>query len=77
MSGRKDAELALDADWRRVRVASAPADETRYNNLLFGAIQATGGSTSIANSYEQYRRAGAAARAMFVAAAAAAWRLPA
>jgi isoquinoline 1-oxidoreductase beta subunit len=67
----------LDADWRRVRVESAPADETRYNNLLFGPIQATGGSTSIANSYEQYRRAGAAARAMFVAAAAKAWRIPA
>lgn len=66
----------LDADWRRVRVVSAPADERVYNNLLFGPIQATGGSTSIANSYEQYRRAGASARAMFVAAAAAAWRVP-
>jgi len=67
----------LDADWRRVRVESAPADATLYNNLLFGPIQATGGSTSIANSHEQYRRAGASARAMFVAAAAAAWRVPA
>jgi isoquinoline 1-oxidoreductase beta subunit len=67
----------LDADWRRVRVESAPADETRYNNLLFGPVQATGGSTSIANSYGQYRRAGAAARAMFVTAAAKAWRVPA
>lgn len=66
----------LDADWRRVRVESAPVDETRYNNLLFGQVQATGGSSSTANSYAQYRRAGAAARAMFVAAAAAAWRVP-
>lgn len=67
----------LDADWRRVRVESAPADETLYNNLLFGPIQATGGSTSLANAYEQYRRAGASARAMFIAAAAALWRVPA
>ncbi|AOY57049.1 molybdopterin-dependent oxidoreductase [Desulfococcus multivorans] len=67
----------LDADWRQVRVESAPADESVYNNLLFGPVQATGGSTSIANSYEQYRRAGASARAMFVAAAAAVWRVPA
>lgn len=65
----------LDADWRMVRVESAPADERLYNNLLFGEMQGTGGSTSIANSYEQYRRAGAGARAMLVAAAAAAWEV--
>ena len=35
--------------------------------------QATGGSTSIAESYEQMRKAGAAARAMLVSAAAAQW----
>jgi isoquinoline 1-oxidoreductase beta subunit len=67
----------LDADWSRVRVVSAPADERIYNNLLFGPIQATGGSTSIANSYEQYRRAGATARALLVMAAAANWKAPA
>ena len=67
----------LDADWNRVRVESAPADERIYNNLFFGPFQATGGSTSIANSYEQYRRAGAMARAVLIAAAAAAWGVPA
>jgi isoquinoline 1-oxidoreductase beta subunit len=64
----------LDADWSQVRVESAPADRDLYKNLQFGA-QTTGGSNSIANSYEQYRRAGATARAMLVAAAADRWRV--
>src|SRR5574341_984178 len=59
----------LDADWSQVRVEGAPADAQRYNNLLFGPMQGTGGSTSIANSWEQMRKAGAAARAMLVSAA--------
>ncbi len=62
----------LDADWKRVRVEGAPADATKYSNLAFG-VQGTGGSSSIANSYEQLRKAGATARAMLVAAAAAKW----
>jgi isoquinoline 1-oxidoreductase beta subunit len=65
----------LDADWSQVRVEPAPADQDLYKNLQFGA-QTTGGSNSIANSYEQYRRAGATARAMLVAAAAERWRVP-
>jgi isoquinoline 1-oxidoreductase subunit beta len=67
----------LDADWSRVRVEGAPADAQRYNNLLWGPAQGTGGSTAIANSYEQLRKAGATARAMLVSAAAEAWRVPA
>jgi isoquinoline 1-oxidoreductase beta subunit len=67
----------LDADWSQIRVESAPADVSRYNNLAFGPAQGTGGSTSIANSWDQLRRAGAMARAMLVAAAAAAWQVPA
>lgn len=62
----------LDADWSRVRVEGAPADADRYANLAFG-MQATGGSTAIANSYQQLRNAGATARAMLVAAAAEQW----
>jgi isoquinoline 1-oxidoreductase beta subunit len=65
----------LDADWSQVRVEAAPADQDLYKNLQFGS-QTTGGSNSIANSYEQYRRAGATARAMLVAAAADRWRVP-
>jgi isoquinoline 1-oxidoreductase subunit beta len=66
----------LDADWAQVRVESAPADATRYNNTLWGPVQGTGGSSAMANSYEQLRKAGATARAMLVQAAAQAWNVP-
>ncbi|BBE73951.1 xanthine dehydrogenase family protein molybdopterin-binding subunit [Oharaeibacter diazotrophicus] len=66
----------LDADPAQIRTTFAPADVTRYANLDFG-MQGTGGSTSIHNSFEQYRKAGAAARAMLVEAAAKAWGVPA
>src|SRR5678816_4830171 len=48
-----------------------------YNNLFWGPAQGTGGSTALANSYEQLRKAGATARAMLVAAAAEKWKVPA
>lgn len=67
----------LDAAWRQVRVVGAPADATRYNNLAWGPMQGTGGSSAIANSWEQLRNAGASARAMLVAAAAKKWGVPA
>ena len=66
----------LDADWSQVRVESAPADATRYANLVFGKIQGTGGSSSIANSWPQLRDAGAKARAMLLTAAANEWHVP-
>jgi isoquinoline 1-oxidoreductase beta subunit len=67
----------LDADWALVRTEYAPADAKLYNNLAFGPLQGTGGSSAIANSFLQYRAAGATARAMLVAAAADTWRVPA
>ena len=67
----------LDADWSQIRAEGAPVDAKRYNNLSWGDIQGTGGSSAIANSYEQMRTAGATARAMLVAAAAEKWQLPA
>jgi len=67
----------LDADWSQIRVEAAPADVTRYNNTKWGPIQGTGGSTSLAESWEQLRRAGATARAMLVEAAAREWGVPA
>ncbi len=67
----------LDADWSQVRVEAAPADAARYNNLRWGPVQGTGGSTSLAESWEQLRRAGATARAMLVEAAAREWGVPA
>src|SRR5438067_3231716 len=65
----------LDAAWSQVRVEGAPADEKLYNNLLWGPVQGTGGSTAMANSFDQYRQAGAAARAMLVSAAAQKWNV--
>ena len=66
----------LDADWSQMRADHAPSNPEHYKNLFFG-IQGTGGSTAIANSYDQMRKVGAAARAMLVAAAADAWQVPA
>jgi isoquinoline 1-oxidoreductase subunit beta len=65
----------LDADWAQIRVEPAPADRALYKNLQFGD-QETGGSNSIPNSWEQYRRAGATARAMLMSAAAKRWNVP-
>ncbi|HWV08389.1 MAG TPA: molybdopterin cofactor-binding domain-containing protein, partial [Pseudomonas sp.] len=67
----------LDADWDKVRVEGAPADVKQYNNHAFGPMQGTGGSTAMANSWEQMRNAGASARAMLVGAAAQRWGVPA
>src|SRR3989441_2193133 len=67
----------LDADWAQMRVEAAPADAKRYNNLMWGPVQGTGGSSSLPNSYEQLRKAGAAARIMLVGAAAERWNVPA
>ena len=62
----------MDASWDQMRVESAPANNELYRNLFFG-LQGTGGSTAMANSWMQMRQAGAAARAMLVAAAAEKW----
>jgi isoquinoline 1-oxidoreductase beta subunit len=66
----------LDADWDKVRVVQAPANATVYANKSMG-VQGTGGSSAIANSWDQLRTAGAAARAMLVEAAAARFGAPA
>lgn len=57
----------LDADWDKVRVVDA-----RSNVRAYG-VQMTAGSNSIASNWDLMRNAGAAARAMFVQAAAARW----
>jgi isoquinoline 1-oxidoreductase subunit beta len=65
----------LDADWTRVRCEFAPVDPA-YNHTAFG-IQMTGGSTSVWSSFDQFRKAGALARAMLLETAADAWGVPA
>jgi isoquinoline 1-oxidoreductase beta subunit len=67
----------LDADWSQIRVEGAPVDAKRYGNKALGGGQGTGGSTTIASSYDLMREAGAKARAMLVAAAAKQWNVPA
>ncbi|WP_440412288.1 molybdopterin cofactor-binding domain-containing protein [Neorhizobium petrolearium] len=57
----------LDADWDKVRVVDA-----RTNFRAYG-VQMTAGSNSIASNWDLMRNAGAAARTMFVKAAAARW----
>lgn len=64
----------LEVDWRKVRSEMAPADAV-YANRMFGS-QATGGSTSIRESFEPLRRVGAEAREMLRQAAAARWSVP-
>ncbi len=61
----------LDADWSKIGYESAPVD-AKYNHPIFG-MQITGGSSSVYSGFEQYRNAGAAARAMLIAAAAQQW----
>lgn len=67
----------LDAAWSQIDVEAAPADANTYNNLFWGKVQGTGGSSAIANSYEQMRKAGATAREMLIAAAAKKWNVEA
>ncbi|MCP4597621.1 xanthine dehydrogenase family protein molybdopterin-binding subunit [Neptuniibacter sp.] len=66
----------LDANWDDVVAEGAPADTAKYKNLHWGS-QGTGGSSAIANSFEQMRMAGATAKAMLIAAAAQQWKVPA
>jgi isoquinoline 1-oxidoreductase beta subunit len=67
----------MDADWGQIGVEAAPADAGRYGNRLAGGAQLTGGSTAMAEAWDEMRRAGATARAMLVEAAAREWGVPA
>ena len=60
----------LEAEWPRVRVVQAPADQARYGN------EDTDGSRSMRHFFEPMRRVGAAARMMLESAAAARWGVP-
>ena len=58
----------------QIRLEHAPPDDKLYANPFFGE-QMTGASSSVRAFYEPLRRAGATARAMLVAAAAASWNV--
>ena len=63
----------MDADWSAVLAELAPAAEI-YKDAVYG-FQNTGGSATIANSFQQYRELGARTRAMLIAAAAQRWNV--
>lgn len=65
----------LDVEPGRIKVKFAPV-APEYRNPLFG-LQLTGGSTSLATSWEPLRVAGAQARQMLVMAAARVWEVDA
>src|SRR5713101_1895654 len=43
----------MDADWAQIRVEAAPAAVQRYGNRLAGGAQMTGGSTSMAEAWDE------------------------
>jgi isoquinoline 1-oxidoreductase beta subunit len=63
----------LDADWSLVRSRHGSNDPA-YVDPFFG-IHITGGSSSVKNSFAQYRELGARARAMLLGAAAVRWNV--
>jgi isoquinoline 1-oxidoreductase beta subunit len=65
----------LEADWSKVRFQQAPADPA-YGDPMRGGEQSTNGSRSIRNMLTLWRRAGASAKEMLVAAAAKEWNVP-
>tara|TARA_R110002074_G_scaffold147129_2_gene297638 strand:- start:3211 stop:5418 length:2208 start_codon:yes stop_codon:yes gene_type:complete len=67
----------LGAAWDQITVEGATGDLKLYGNIVWGgAVQGTGGSSSITTSFDRYRKAGAAARMMLVDAAAKDWGVP-
>ena len=65
----------LECDWSKVRTEFVSARLNFIKNRIWGDTS-TGASRSIASSQAYLRRAGATARVMLIAAAAAQWRVP-
>ena len=65
----------LECDWSKVRAEFALPHENRKRDRVWGNMS-TGASRSISASQNELRRAGATARAMLIAAAAARWNVP-
>ena len=61
----------LDVPWESVRIEQAGAGKEYYHAVFRSEL--TGGSSSVRGAWQQLRTAGATARAMLIAAAAAAW----
>jgi isoquinoline 1-oxidoreductase beta subunit len=65
----------LDCDWTKVHAEFASPNEHVRRNRVWGSMS-TGGSQGVRSSNEYVRKAGASAREMLVAAAAARWNVP-
>jgi isoquinoline 1-oxidoreductase beta subunit len=65
----------LECDWSKVRAEFVAPQDNLRRQRAWGDMS-TGGSRSIRASHEALRRAGATAREMLIAAAAAAWDVP-
>jgi len=66
----------LDCDWAKVSAEFASPNEHIRRNRVWGSMS-TGGSQGVRSSQDYVRKAGASARELLVAAAAAQWRVPA
>jgi isoquinoline 1-oxidoreductase subunit beta len=66
----------LDCDWAKVSAEFASPNEHVRRNRIWGSMS-TGGSQGVRMSQDYVRKAGASAREMLVAAAAAQWKVPA
>lgn len=66
----------LDCDWMKVSAEFASPNEHIRRNRVWGSMS-TGGSQGVRGSQDYVRKAGAAAREMLIAAAAAQWKVPA
>jgi isoquinoline 1-oxidoreductase beta subunit len=65
----------LDCDWARVETEFASPNEHIRRNRIWGSMS-TGGSMGVRGSHDYVRKAGASARELLVAAAAAQWQAP-
>ncbi len=65
----------LECDWSNVSAEFASPNEHIRRNRIWGSMS-TGGSTGVRMSQDYVRKAGAAARAMLLQAAAARWKVP-
>jgi len=66
----------LDCDWNKVSTEFASPNEHIRRNRIWGSMS-TGGSQGVRSSQDYVRKAGASAREMLIAAAAAQWKVPA
>jgi isoquinoline 1-oxidoreductase beta subunit len=66
----------LDCDWNKVSAEFASPNEHVRRKRIWGSMS-TGGSQGVRSSQDYVRKAGASARQMLVAAAAAQWKVPA